>query len=224
MSQIPHPLPTGPKLNLGCGPVQPTGWVNIDASHRARLASMLPWLDGLLVRLGMLPATEFNPGVKIHDLRRSLPYGDNTVAAIYAGELWEHFEYDDAVRLTRECFRVLASSGVLRLCVPDGQVFWREYLDLLDEALAKPREDRDVEQIRERVGFYFETIYTRKLWMRFMGHFHKWQYDEAQLIDLFESCGFLDVERMVYRHSRIDGIDAVERWDFLIVEGVKKEK
>lgn len=224
MAQIPHELPAGPKLNLGCGPVQPAGWVNIDASHRARLASVLPSLDRLLVWLGMLPATEFNTRVRIYNLCRPLPYGENTVAAIYAGELWEHFEYDDAARLTRECFRVLAPGGVLRLCVPDGQVFWREYLALLDEALAKPREDRDVQPIRDRVGIYFENICTRKPRMRFMGHFHKWQYDEVQLIDLFESCGFSDVERMAYRHSRIDAIDAIERWDFLIVEGVKSAK
>ena len=26
-------FPGGPKLNLGCGPVQPEGWINIDGSN-----------------------------------------------------------------------------------------------------------------------------------------------------------------------------------------------
>ena len=46
-------------------------------------------------------------------------FDDGTVGCIYAGELWEHFEYDDAARLTHECYRVLAPGGVLRVRVPE---------------------------------------------------------------------------------------------------------
>ena len=45
-------------LNLGCGPVSPQGWVNVDGSNRAWLASRLPLLDGLLVRLRWAEARE----------------------------------------------------------------------------------------------------------------------------------------------------------------------
>ncbi|RME42352.1 MAG: methyltransferase domain-containing protein [Deltaproteobacteria bacterium] len=214
-------IPAGPRVNLGCGPVQPEGWVNIDGSRRAWLAARLPWLDRLLTRLGLLEPTEFGPGVTVHDLRKPLPFPSGAVAAIYAGEVWEHFEYPDAVRLTRECFRVLAPGGVLRVCVPDGVAFWRKYLELYDREIARPRDERSAKALRDHVALYFRDICTRRRILGSMGHTHKWQFDEVQLLELFECVGFVMVERMPFHRSRIPHIEAVERSDFLIVEGVK---
>ncbi|HXH26026.1 MAG TPA: methyltransferase domain-containing protein [Vicinamibacterales bacterium] len=214
-------LPAGLKLNLGCGPVQPRGWVNVDGSNRAWLASRLPWLDRALTRLGVLPRTEFGPDVAVVDLLERFPWPPGSVACIYAGELWEHFEYPDAVRVTAECFRVLAPGGVLRVCVPDGVEFWRRYLRLYDEMAARPRAERSAGPLREHVGLYFREICTRRPIFGSMGHTHKWQFDEIQLIELFESQGFSEVARMRLHQSRIPDIEAVERSDFLIVEGVK---
>lgn len=216
-----HLLPPGPKLNLGCGPVQPAGWVNVDGSNRAKLATKFPAADRLLTKLKVLPPTEFNPTVRFLNLFDPLPYPDNSVGCVYAGELWEHFEYPDAAKLTAECRRVLAPGGVLRVCVPDGVQFWRTYLAAFEAEAAKPKAERDAGRLRERTGMFFRDICTRPPGRKFMGHYHKWQYDEIQLIDLFEGCGFADVARMSFHTSRIPDVAAVERSDFLIVEGVK---
>lgn len=199
-------------LNLGCGPVQPAGWINIDGSFRARLASRLSPLDRMLVRLGVLPPTEFGPQTHIANLFRPLPYATSSVAAIYAGEVWEHFEYTDAARLTAECLRVLAPGGVLRVCVPDGQVFWGQYLRLIDAG--------DLPALKAHVALFFREICTKPT-LGSYGHFHKWQFDEPQLVDLFVTAGFREVGRRGYHDSRIPNIADVERSDFLIVEGVK---
>ena len=209
------------RLNLGCGPVQPAGWINIDGSHRARFAHYLPWVDRTLVLMGLLPPTAYGPRTQIHNLRRRLDYPSNCVTAIYAGELWEHFEYHDAVALTRECYRVLRPAGVLRLCVPDGVVFWRRYLELFEEVMAQPRALRSGARLREHVGLYFNDICTRPPGLRSMGHKHKWQFDEIQLIEIMEQAGFAQVSRMPFHNSRIPDIASVERSPFLIVEGVK---
>lgn len=214
-------IPNGPKLNLGCGPVQPQGWINIDGSNRARLAAGLPWLDRLLTRVGAIPATEFGPHVTVHNLFKPLPFRTGTVGCIYAGELWEHFEYPDAARLTAECFRILAPGGVLRVRVPDGPEFWRAYLELFERELSKPREERSAEALRTHIALYFREICTRRKVLGSMGHTHKWQFDEIQLMELFESAGFTSVSRMPYLHSRIPNVELVETKDFLIVEGVK---
>jgi len=218
-----YQFPDGPKLNLGCGTVQPPGWVNIDASHRAWLAARLPHLDRLLIRLGLLPKTEFGPQVKIHNLNKPLPYGDDTVACIYGGEVWEHFEYPDAVRLTFECYRVLAPGGILRVSVPDGAEFWRRYLEMYKEALAQPSDRRRAEPLRKHVHAYFDSICTRKIYLRSMMHKHKWQFDEVQLVELFQEAGFCQVRRMSHHHSRVPDIAEVEHSDSgkLIVEGSK---
>jgi len=210
-----------PKLNLGCGPVQPNGWVNIDGSNRARLACWIPLLDRLLTKFGLISPTEFGPHIKICNLFKPLPYKDNTVSAIYAGEVWEHFEYPDAERLTAESYRVLAPGGVLRVCVPDGVQFWKRYLEIIDRVAAQPSESRDPQPLHDHIQMYFSEICTRRIWFGSMGHTHKWQFDEYQLVHLFELQGFNDVSRMSFHESRIPDVSQVERSDFLIVEGVK---
>ncbi|HVR97961.1 MAG TPA: methyltransferase domain-containing protein [Thermoanaerobaculia bacterium] len=214
-------IPNGPKVNLGSGPVQPDDWINIDNSHRAWLASRLPLLDKALVGLGLLPRTEFGQQVKIHDLNWPLPFATDSVSCIYAGEVWEHFEYPDAARLTRECFRALAPGGVLRICVPDGPDFWRKYLALYEEQVKRPRAKRSAKVLRDHVKMYFDDIATRRIWLGSMGHKHKWQFDQVQLIELFECVGFVAVDRMPFHQSRIPDVARVERSDFCIIEGVK---
>ena len=209
------------KLNLGCGPIQPDGWINIDGSNRAILASKFSLLDKILCKLGILAHTEFSSKTTVHDLFKPLPYKDDSVAAIYAGELWEHFEYSDAERLTGECFRVLEPGGVLRVCVPDGVEFWTNYLDKFNSEMEKSKEQRSAKPLREHIQMYFNEICTRKSLFKSMGHTHKWQYDEIQLIDLLESKGFKSVERKKFHESNISDVKLVERSDFLIVEGVK---
>lgn len=222
MNEAGYSLPSGPKLNLGCGPVQPADWVNMDGSNRAWLASRLAPLDRALVKCGVLSPTEFGPHVKVCNLLRGLPYADGSVACIYAGELWEHFEYPGADRLTAECHRVLADGGVLRVCVPDGVQFWRKYLELFDQIASQPKQDRSAEPLRKHVAMFFDDICTRKLWLGSMGHTHKWQYDEVQLVEMFEAHGFQEVGRARFHESRIPDVSQVERSDFLIVEGVKR--
>ncbi len=223
MIQISHYLHAGLKLHLGCGPVQPKGWINIDGSNRVWLASKLSFVDHVLVKLKFIPPTELNKSIKYYNLLKGLPYPTNSVSCIYAGELWEHFEYDDALMLTKECYRVLASNGVLRVCVPDGPTFWKKYLEIYQETMRKPHHYRKSKALRNHIQMYFNDICTRKRLLGSMGHTHKWQYDEVQLIEMFELSGFSQVERMHFHQSRIPAINIIERSDFLIVEGIKEK-
>lgn len=213
--------PAGPRVNLGCGPVMRDGWINVDGSRRAWLVAHVSPLDRLLVRLGLIRPTAFKPSVVYHNLLKPLPWPDGSIAAIYAGEVWEHLRLEEAERVTRECCRVLMKGGVLRLCVPDGVEFWQRYLDIFAEEHATPPLHRHPERLRNHVQMYFDDICTSRDPIISLGHFHKWQYDEVQLVDLIERSGFVEVGREMFLVSRIAGIDAVERSDFLIVEGVK---
>lgn len=81
------------RLHLGCGGIRLDGWVNIDAQGGA--ADLL------------------------HDLRTPLPYPDASIRFIYAEHFIEHVERPAALRLLRECRRVLRPGGVVRLSTPD---------------------------------------------------------------------------------------------------------
>ena len=80
------------RLHIGAGQESIPGWINID--------------------------NQGHPGVdQVLDVRRGLPFSN--VAAIYAEHFIEHLTLDDGLAFLKECRRVLASDGVLRLSTPN---------------------------------------------------------------------------------------------------------
>lgn len=97
-------------LNFGCGDVFHPDWVNIDAA----------------------PA---DARVIAHDVRRGLPYADDSFDVVYGSHVVEHLDTAAAARLLRECLRVLKPAGIVRLVVPDLEAIVRLYLQSLEGAL-----------------------------------------------------------------------------------------
>jgi predicted SAM-dependent methyltransferase len=208
-------------LNLGCGHVTPAGWINVDGSNRAWLASQLPFVDRTLVALKLVPPTEFARGIQFADFFQRLPWNDDTADAVYMGEVLEHFTQEDGRRLLAECFRILKPGGVLRLRVPDNARFWQNYLQEYQAIKAKPRGEWTTAHARW-VSMFFRDICVRPpKSFHSMGHYHKWMYDDVSLILQLEEQGYRAVERAAFHESRIPEIQAVEVRDDLIVEGVK---
>lgn len=102
-------------LNLGCGAHFHPDWVNVDiAAH--------------------------DPKVMQHDLQLRLPFEDASFAAVYHSHVLEHLPRWRAEFFLKECYRVLATDGILRLVVPDLETITRLYLKYLDGALAGDEE------------------------------------------------------------------------------------
>ena len=79
-------------LNIGCGQVKLTGFVNIDRE----------------------------PGGDIQcDVTQGLPYADATVDGIYSEHFIEHLSQTDILGFLRECRRVLKPGGRVRIATPD---------------------------------------------------------------------------------------------------------
>jgi SAM-dependent methyltransferase len=119
------------RVHLGCGLNTPQGWINVDGSWNARLTKY-PALRKLLGSLHIAPRALTNIAwdrqLLCHDLRKVLPFADNSVEAIYASHLVEHLYHEEAKRLLQECFRVLKPAGVLRLVVPSLETIVAEYM------------------------------------------------------------------------------------------------
>ena len=209
------------RLNLGCGDIQPDSWVNVDGSNRARLAARFTWIDRLLVTLRVLPSSKFNGKTVYTDLLRHFPWGDNTVEAIYMGEILEHFTQGQGEHVVRECYRVLKPGGILRIRVPDHARFWKNYVDEYECTKQKAREDWSLAHTRW-THMYFDNLCTSRLrcWQS-IGHYQKWMYDEISLILLVEAIGFQCVERSTFHQSRIRQLEEVEVRDDLIVEALR---
>jgi predicted SAM-dependent methyltransferase len=208
------------QLNVGCGPIQPDGWVNIDNSNRAKLASRVPLLDGLLVALRLLPPTEFTRRTFTTDIRKRWPFADNSVDAIYSGEMLEHFTATEGERFLTECFRLLKPGGILRLRVPDNYRFWKQYVTEYEQTFGGARDQWNTAHERW-IGMFFRDICVRRPGLKSMGHYHKWMYDEITLTLAMEKAGFTEVARRGLHDSRISDIAVVETRDDLIIEGVK---
>lgn len=94
-------------INLGCGTRYHPDWVNID--FRGNGETVASW-----------------------DLRKPLPFADQSCDAIYASHVIEHFTRTDARSLLLECRRLLKPGGCLRLVAPDLEGIVRAYIEALD--------------------------------------------------------------------------------------------
>lgn len=81
-------------VQLGCGRNYAAGMLNVDINPLVR--SDL-WLD----------------------LRRRLPFAENSVDAIYCNHVLEHFYEKDVRTIIRECRRILRPGGGIRVATPD---------------------------------------------------------------------------------------------------------
>ncbi len=97
-------------LNIGCGKAFSAEWTNVD----------------------LYP----NDYVDFHDLRKSLPFPDDSFDAVYSSHVLEHFSPSQGEQMLRDVYRVLKAGGVCRIVVPDLEEICRCYLSYLAECLS----------------------------------------------------------------------------------------
>lgn len=101
---IKYLTPSSRLLNVGCGQRYDRRWVNLDLSSR----------DASVVQC---------------DINQGLPFADGCFDAVYHSHVFEHLKPEQGERLLKECFRVLAPGGVLRIVVPDLEKIAQLYLE-----------------------------------------------------------------------------------------------
>jgi predicted SAM-dependent methyltransferase len=155
-------------LHLGCGPQILKGWVNLDNVKY--------------------------PGVdKVVDVTKGLPYKD--VSFIFAEHFIEHLAYADALKLMRECRRVLRDDGVLRLSTPNLDWVWVTHYRF---GLSEP----------EQVQACFA------LNRAFRGWGHQFLYNERTLRASLLDAGFANIVRVEYgasEHRELRGLERHEK-------------
>lgn len=175
-------------INIGCGSRPLPGWVNLDAARGDQIDVV--W-----------------------DLRRGLPFPNESCAAIFGEHVIEHIPRADAERLLRECHRVLQPGGVIRLSTPDAGKFLRAYVSD-KQFLADPRFAEPADTSMDRVN----------MMMREYGQ-HLWVYDIESICLGLQKAGFSSSIEQEFGASAtpcMRGIDLEERaFESLYVEAVK---
>src|SRR5438128_5111852 len=98
-------------LNVGCGARFHPAWTNIDLEPSS-------------------------PEIKRHDIRRGLPFADESFDACYSSHVLEHIGPRDVQLLLREMYRVLRFGGVIRCVVPDLEGMAKMYLRTTNDLAA----------------------------------------------------------------------------------------
>ncbi|MBA3513197.1 MAG: methyltransferase domain-containing protein [Pyrinomonadaceae bacterium] len=89
-------------LNAGCGPNINPHFINLDY--------------------------DWAPGIDLcWDLRKRLPFADDSISGVYSEHCLEHLTYGDCLNALREFKRVLRPDGILRVVVPDAELYFDLY-------------------------------------------------------------------------------------------------
>jgi predicted SAM-dependent methyltransferase len=166
-------------LNLACGAVRPASpWVNLD-ELRKHLAPGTPERTNL----------DAEPNyVEFDALSGPLPFGRDTFNGVLASHCVEHWDALEAVRVLKECHRVLMPEGALIVSVPDATYF---------------RNVHGTDTIENAEKLFGETIQDEGkdsfLEYALLYRYHKQVLTEDALWALMRGAGFAD--RMIKRYS-----------------------
>jgi predicted SAM-dependent methyltransferase len=195
-----------PRLQLGAGAVRLPGWLNT---------------DGFPLSLAIVSV----------DAGRPLPFADGTFMHVFSEHHIEHMPYRVGQAMLRECHRVLAPRGRIRIATPD--------LDTLLRLHSKPRSPEQEAYVRwitdtwmpELGGTYSDVLVINHA---FRAWGHQCLYDEATLRASLEAAGFADVRRHppgesddphfrgLESHGDAVGNLALNRFETMVLEATRR--
>lgn len=168
------------KLNLGSGDLLFPSWTNIDIKE--------------------VKNTSDNMYIK-HDLKKGIPYDDNTIDIIYSSHFLEHLEpFSEAIVFLKDCKRALKTDGVLILSVPDFKKIANIYL-------SSPKEF--FKEYNFQKGWFKAT----KSWSRRLGisimHDHKMLYDIDSISEILLIAGFKEINKLDFEYFKQDSMKGI---------------
>lgn len=174
------------KLHLGSGENYFKGWINID-------------LDSKKADLNI-------------DLTKKLPFKNKSVDYIYSEHFIEHIEVEEAVKLLKECYRILKKNGKIRFATPDlNYIVFRYFFFWKKQDWIK------------KYGYSHLKTKAEMLNLSFREWGHKYLYNYEELERRFKEAGFKKSERQKLNKSNYKTFKKLEsRNDSrLIIEAYK---
>ncbi|MBU2623837.1 MAG: methyltransferase domain-containing protein [Proteobacteria bacterium] len=200
------------KVNLGCGLAVTTGWINVDGSLNAFVATLPEVFHRLAFRLSGANRYYSEPEYRhllasntfFHaNLSYGIPSKNESVDFVYSSHFLEHLCPSEAESFLRECLRILKPGGVIRVCVPDLAYAMKMY------SSGRKQEALDKYFFVEDKG----SFYAR----------HKYMYDLELLSNLLSEIGFKSIRQYDYRVGNVPDIELLDNRpeDTLFVEAKK---
>jgi predicted SAM-dependent methyltransferase len=139
----------------------------------------------------------WNPRLDIcWDVTTGIPLEDASLRGVYTEHCIEHLSVEDNDALFGEFARVLAPGGTVRIIVPDGELYARRYLGLLDGASDEPLPYAEDDGVR---GLYTPMMSVNRI---FNSWGHRFIFDFETMKAMLERRGFENVTREQYGSGR----------------------
>ncbi|MBX2997181.1 MAG: methyltransferase domain-containing protein [Caldilineaceae bacterium] len=223
------------KINIGCGSVAADGWLNIDKSPNAWLAKHRT-IRSLLIALKVAPKStqeaQYRSDIELLDIhKKPLPVADGSVEWIYTSHLIGSMNRAQALKLMKECSRVLRPGGRLRIVTPDLEKVAQDWLNKIQAYFQQDRAYfTDCTDQNVAIGDCFVESMNLKLFTgtsmnKIQKAFHypvQYIYDFDSLELLLHQAGFGRVEKSDYRQSAMPDVEQLDvRPGSLYVEAIK---
>ena len=192
------------KVNAGCATCIFVGWVNIDHVDMSSylqflrttgLAGLPKEQAELARRVQAAEAAGEKTDFRVHDLRKGLPFDNDTVDFIYAGQMIEHLNpLYEVPQFLAECRRVLRPGGLIRISTPDLDILLTSYLngDMLEFAIEQPQPYRDAKSKALRLAYLmFGSLGPSSTNEHYEGH--HMTYNQESMKEVLEAAGFVNV-------------------------------
>ena len=170
-----------------------------------------------------------HPDVAYLDATRPLPFPNASFDYIACEHMIEHIDHASALRMLRECHRILKPGGKIRLTTPDLQIMARlcdpnptpEQKNYIDWIIA-----RNMPEVDQHRGVFV-------LNNAFRAWGHQFLYDAATLKTTLARTGFTDFEdwkpgesndphlRDIESHGKAVGNEVNNRYESMVVEARK---
>jgi predicted SAM-dependent methyltransferase len=137
----------------------------------------------------------WSPGLDLCcDFTRPLPIASAVIGGIFSEHCLEHMSLEHARFALAECHRVMMPGALLRVVVPDLEIYARTYVDSLDgQAVTFPHP-----AFVNRTGVSRPVALINEL---FYGPDHRFIYDFQALAQILADAGFSEVTRRSYRQG-----------------------
>jgi predicted SAM-dependent methyltransferase len=177
------------RLHFACGTVRLPGWINIDRDPASEIIDV-SW-----------------------DIRQPLPIADGSCEYIFHEHFLEHLTVAEGLAFLRECRRLLAPGGVLRVAMPD-----------LAECVRQYYEDDWRQPWMKKYGYEWIQTRAETINIEFREWEHKWLYDREELHRRLRESGFATIRDCVRLESHVPALRGLETREEsrLVCEAIKE--
>jgi ubiquinone/menaquinone biosynthesis C-methylase UbiE len=129
-----------------------------------------------------------HPDIVVLDVREGLPYGNESVEEIYAGNFFDHLTLFEGVKFLQEARRVLKPGGTVKFSLMDMDRIINAYLynEMDQYAKIQPYEYRQMQDKSLKFAVFLLGNLAKE--KEYTGH--RMLYTPASVKEVAENCGF----------------------------------